>query len=129
MAIYNFKPQFAATIRLGAKTQTIRAHGKRPPPKVGDTAYCYTGLRTKNVCRLGAFTIVRVSQISISAGSRSVSVPRCGAWCNLADDEIEQLARADGFASADEFFGFFAQEHGGTLGGYLIEWSPAPSQP
>lgn len=128
MAIYNFKKQFSGAIRAGTKTQTIRAHGKRPPPKVGDLAYCYTGLRTQGVCRLGAFLVVRVSQISISAGSRSVSVPRCGAWCNLADDEIEQLARADGFASADEFFGFFAQEHGGTLGGYLIEWSPEAAQ-
>lgn len=128
MAIYNFKPQFATAIRLGAKTQTIRAHGKRPAPKVGETAYCYTGLRTQNVCRLGAFKIVRVSQISISATSRSVSVPRCGAWYNLTDDEIEQLARADGFASAEEFFGFFTKEHGGTLGGFLIEWSTEGAQ-
>lgn len=49
MAIYNFKPQFAAAIRSGAKAQTIRAHGKRPPPKVGNWAYCYTGLRTQTL--------------------------------------------------------------------------------
>lgn len=128
MAIYNFKKQFTGVIRTGSKAQTIRAHGKRQPPKVGDWAYCYTGLRTRDVCRLGAFRITRVTQISISARSRSVSVPRCGAWCNLSEDEIEQLARADGFASADEFFGFFAQEHGGTLGGHLIEWNPKESQ-
>lgn len=128
MAIYNFKKQFTGVIRTGSKAQTIRAHGKRQPPKVGDWAYCYTGLRTRDVCRLGAFRIIRVTQISISAASRSVSVPRCGSWCNLTNDEIEQLARADGFASADEFFSFFAQEHGGTLGGHLIEWNPKDSQ-
>lgn len=128
MAIYNFKTQFAGAIRSGSKTQTIRAHGKRPPPKVGDLAYCYTGLRTRDVCRLGAFRIVGVTQISISAAGRSVSVPRCGAWCSLTDDEIEQLARADGFASADDFFAFFSKEHGGTLGGHLIQWNPEDRQ-
>jgi len=128
MAIYNFKKQFAGAIRTGSKTQTIRAHGKRQPPKVGDWAYCYTGLRTRDVCRLGAFRIVRVTQISISAGSCSVSVPRCGVWSNLSAEEIEQLARADGFSSAGDFFDFFSREHGGTLGGHLIEWDPETAQ-
>lgn len=128
MAIYNFKKQFGPAVRSGSKAQTIRAHGKRPPPKVGDWAYCYTGLRTRDVCRLGAFRIIHVTQISISSHSRIVSIPSNGAWYNLTDDEIEQLARADGFASADEFFGFFAKEHGGTLGGHLITWNPKESK-
>jgi hypothetical protein len=128
MAIYNFKKQFGGAVRTGSKTQTIRAHGKRPPPKVGDWAYCYTGLRTRDVCRLGAFRIIHVTQISISSGGRSVSIPSNGAWYRLTDDEIEQLACADGFASADEFFGFFAKEHGGTLSGHLIEWNPKDLQ-
>lgn len=128
MAIYNFKPQFGPAVRSGAKRQTIRAHGKRAPAKVGDWAYCYTGLRTRNVCRLGQFKIVGVTQISISAGSRTVQVPRGGAWYAMAEDEIEQLARADGFASADDFFAFFAKEHGGTLGGHLIQWNPEDAQ-
>lgn len=128
MPIYNFKPQFASPIRSGIKRQTIRAHGKRPPPKVGDLAHCYTGLRTQNVCRLGAFKITAVTLISISAGSRVVQVPRGGSWCELSAEEIEQLALADGFASADDFFAFFVKEHGGTLGGHLIEWNPETAQ-
>jgi hypothetical protein len=123
MAIYNFKGQFGSAVRSGEKRQTIRAHGKRPPPKVGDWAYCYTGLRTQNVCRLGQFKIVRVTQISISTNSRTVQVPQDGRWYALSKEEIEQLAQADGFASADDFFEFFTKEHGGTLGGHLIEWT------
>lgn len=123
MAIYNFKPQFADPIRSGAKTQTIRARGKRKPPKVGDLAHCYTGLRTQHVCLLGAFPIVRVDSISISSASRTVSVPTNGTWRPMDEAEIERLARHDGFASADEFFAFFTREHGGTLSGYLVQWS------
>lgn len=122
MPIYNFRKQFAAAIRAGAKRQTIRARGKRPAPKVGEIAHCYTGLRTQAVCRLGAFPIERVTQISISASNRIASVPKGNAWHYLSDPEIEQLARADGFQSATEFFGFFESEHGGTFSGYLIEW-------
>lgn len=128
MAIYNFKKQFAAAIRSGAKAQTIRANGKRKPPKVGELAYCYTGLRTRDVCRLGAFTIARVTQISISANGRHVSVPRCSTWAQLNEEEIDQLAKADGFESADDFFAFIAKEYGGTLSGFLIEWSPETAQ-
>lgn len=123
MAIYNFKGQFGSAVRSGAKRQTIRARGKRPPPQVGDWAYCYTGLRTKNVCRLGQFKIVRVTQISISANSRIVQIPKDSRWCSLNEQEVEQLAKADGFSSADDFFAFFAKEHGGVLGGHLIEWT------
>lgn len=123
MAIYNFKGQFGAAVRTGAKRQTIRAKGKRPPAKVGDWAYCYTGLRTHSVCRLGKFKIVRVTQISISATTRTIQMPRNGAWYVLGEDEVEQLAIADGFTTADDFFAFFAKEHGGTLGGHLIEWT------
>jgi hypothetical protein len=38
------------------------------------------------------------------------------------DYEVDQLARADGFATVDEFFAFFQSEHGGTFSGYLVKW-------
>jgi len=123
MPIYNFKSRFADAVRSGVKKQTIRARGKRKPPKVGELAHCYTGLRTKHVCPLGVFPIVRVEFISISSRSRSVCVPREPVWRLMDEAEIEQLARDDGFASADEFFAFFAQEHGGTMAGYLVQWA------
>lgn len=124
MPIYNFKKRFASAVRAGTKRQTIRARGKRPPPKVGEIAHCYTGLRTHGVCRLGTFPIERVTQISISASSRIVSVPRGNAWHCLSETEVEQLAKDDGFPSGAEFFAFFKHEHGGTFSGYLIQWSP-----
>jgi hypothetical protein len=122
MPIYNFKSQFAAAVRSGTKTQTIRARGKRRPPEPGQIAHCYTGLRTKQVCRLGDFEISTVTPISISAAIRTVQIPAGAAWRQLYDEELESLARADGFATVDEFFEFFQSEHGGTFGGFLIQW-------
>lgn len=126
MPIFNFKDRFAEAVRSGAKRQTIRARGKRPPPKEGSVAYLYSGLRTKQVRKLGEHRITSVTLISIGAAQRIVSMPRgTGAtarWDNLDPAEVEQLARADGFASAGEFFDFFQSEYGGTASGYLIKW-------
>jgi hypothetical protein len=122
MPLYNFKRQFAEAVRSGAKRQTIRARGKRPAPKPGQIAHCYTGLRTHSVCVLGHYVIKSVTPISISAASRTVSIPTDNQWRAMWDYEVDQLARADGFATVDEFFAFFQSEHGGTFSGYLVKW-------
>lgn len=122
MPSYNFKPQFAAVIRSGEKRQTIRARGKRPPPKPGQIAYLYTGLRTTCVCRLGEHPITSVTPISIGTANRSVSLAGEHAWQQLDANELEQLARDDGFPSVDAFFEFFATAAGKTFSGYLIKW-------
>lgn len=122
MPSYNFKPQFADAIRTGAKRQTIRARGKRKPPKAGEIAHCFTGLRTQHVSRLGSFPIESAEPISISAAGRTVSMPRDGCWQELDGDELQQLAQADGFVSVDDFFLFFQTEHNLTFSGYLIKW-------
>lgn len=126
MPIFNFKDRFAEAVRSGAKRQTIRARGKRPPPKEGSVAYLYSGLRTKHVSKLGEHRITSVTPIAIGATQRIVRIPHgTGAsarWVDLDPEEVEQLAQADGFASADEFFEFFQSESGGTFSGYLVKW-------
>lgn len=122
MPIYNFQAQFADAVRSGAKRQTIRARGKRPPPSVGQVAHCYVGLRTNGVSPLGKFPIESVTRISISTKSRTVSMSKWECWIELDLPEIEQLARDDGFDSADAFFAFFCTEHGSTFSGYVIKW-------
>lgn len=125
MPIYNFKAQFADAVRSLQKRQTIRAHGKRSPPTAGQIAHLYTGLRTSQVSLLGKYPITGVFPISISARQRIVRmVVRVGdsaRWEDLDAESVEQLARDDGFASADDFFQFFL-DSGGTLSGFLIKW-------
>lgn len=124
MPIYNFKSQFAEAVRSGAKRQTIRARGKRKPPVPGQKAFCYTGLRTQQVCRLGEYPISAVTPISISSSARLVRLLSGAAWRDLDDEALERFAKADGFATVDDFFNFFRAEHGGTFSGFLIEWRP-----
>lgn len=122
MPIYNFQAQFADAVRTGAKRQTIRARGKRPPPTAGQIAHCYVGLRTASVSPLGNYPIESVTPIGISPPTRTVSMPQGARWIELDPGEIDQLAVADGFESADAFFAFFCTEHGSTFSGYVIKW-------
>lgn len=128
MVAFNFMERFASQIEAGDKMQTIRARGKRRPPKVGENLQLYTGLRTTAVRKLRWTDPVctSVEDISISARTGVVSMIRDNRWQHLDADEIEALAKADGFACADDFFEFFLTQHGKTFSGYLIKWGSSP---
>lgn len=131
MPALNFKARFAEDVRAGKKRQTIRAKGKRPPPRVGDLLMLYTGMRQCGCRKLLDVVCRSVVPISISTASRVVQMVAGSLvreavtgsyWETLSGEEIEQLARDDGFSSADDFFAFFAENHGKTFSGYLIKW-------
>lgn len=131
MTAYNFKAQFATDVKSGKKLQTIRKVGKRKPPKAGSELQLYTGMRTKN-CRLLAravCTSVRPVQIDtrlmlvlLYAGDQCPPLKIDGQW-------LVDLAKADGFASVEEFFLFFESQchphDQGVLFGHLISWRPS----
>lgn len=126
MPALNFEAQFAPAVERLEKRQTIRARGKRKPPKVGDTLFLYTGMRTARCRKLGEAACLSCEAISISVKSRTVQIPRevggQHAWLSLFDNQIEALSKADGFESADAFFAWFGKTHGDTFSGYLIKW-------
>lgn len=123
----NFLPRFAEAVKTGAKRQTIRKRGKQKPPEVGDALMLYTGLRTLNSRALRTATVTSVECITISCATRYVAIARPAAsgvlaFSPLNEEEVEQLARDDGFYNADEFFRFFQEVHGGGLAGYVLKW-------
>lgn len=136
MPILHFKQQFVAAVKAGlligaagrdplpgedAKLQTIRKCGKRRY-KVGDTLFMYMGPRMAPT-KLGEAICTSAHFIRIDTVKRSVTFGRDCMYLPLFDDEVEALARADGFASAKELFAFFAQESGGkAFFGQLIKW-------
>ena len=126
MPAYNFKARFADQVKNLEKRQTIRARGKRRPPRVGEPLMLYTGMRTQNCRKLLDAACASVEPISMSIWSKTAQMPRnVGAetvWTFLDDDELEALARADGFASVDALFAWFAETHGDTFSGYVIRW-------
>lgn len=112
MPAYNFQKQFAAAVERGDKLCTIR----RNAPKVGDTAYLYTGMRSKACRKLGEGVITKVTLISITSD------------CVITSDRVvgglDALARKDGFATAQAFLDFFKTTYGDDFKGFLIEWEP-----
>lgn len=126
MPALNFKAEFADQVKTLQKRQTIRARGKRRPPRVGEPLMLYTGMRQVGCHKLLDAVCTSVEPISISIRSRIVQVPRLygigPCFVSLDDDEIEALAKADGFDSGDAFFAWFGKHHGDTFSGYLIKW-------
>lgn len=126
MPALNFKAQFADQVKNGEKRQTIRARGKRRAPRVGEPLMLYTGMRTQYCRKLLDAVCVAVEPISLSVWSKTAQMPRNmgtePVWTFLDDDEIEELAKGDGFASADALFAWFAENYGDTFSGYVIKW-------
>lgn len=124
MPAINFQARFADKVKNREKRQTIRANGKRRPPRVGDPLMLYTGMRQCGCRKLLDAVCSRVTPISISTRYKIISVGNTllGRWQTLTAEEAEELAIKDGFASADELYRWVSANHGDTLSGNLIEW-------
>lgn len=117
MGLYNFKLRFVKPIQDGTKTHTIRAKRKHPQ-KVGELMYLYCGLRQK-----GAFRIIppppctKVEDILLQRDG-SIYV----AEVKLSLDEMEQLARRDGFSDLPEMMQFWDGKF--PFSGDINYWRP-----
>lgn len=127
--LLNFQRQFARPVWSGQKRQTIRAAGARAHvPKVGDTAYCYTGLRTRSTVKLGEWPINRVDVLRMDIGLDGLSGVILGANA-IRHSEFTALALADGFKSGKAMADWFLENHQrGEFYGWVIgwDWSPVP---
>ena len=124
MPAINFQARFADMVRSGQKRQTIRAAGKRKPPRVGDPLMLYTGMRQCGCRKLLDTVCTGVTPISISTRSKTISVANTllNRWQILTAEEADQLAIKDGFANAEELFRWVSANHGEVLSGNVIEW-------
>ena len=118
MPALNFKKQFAPLVESGVKRQSIRADRKDGRnPHAGETLYLYTGQRTKYCRKLREETCLSVENIAIEPGYRIAVGVR-----ELSVREVNQMTKADGFATFLEFFDFFRAVHGLPFYGKLIKW-------
>lgn len=127
MPAYNFQKQFAPLVESGQKRQTIRQTAKGATR--GATAYLYTGQRTAHCRKLGEGTITDVLPIEI--GRHACSEPYAsiteydGKRTHLAHEQLDSLAKADGFSSGEEMAEWFAAQYGLPFTGYLHQWVPS----
>lgn len=126
MPLLNFKPQFVDPIQSGRKHHTIRAT-RKIPVKPNDKLYLYCGARTKNcfLILVEPQTCTRVQTIEINSLVGDVEIIVDGTV--LALDEMQQLARADGFENLTMFYHFWQVNHGDQHGhvnftGQIIHW-------
>jgi hypothetical protein len=130
MPAYNFQSRFADAVADGRKTQTIRAPRKDGRiPKVGQTAYLYTGMRSSAARKLGEGMIVEVENILIDEDGAFISVvdlPICDALANDGKYKVlgnrDAFAQADGFTDWQEMVDWFRSTHGLPFAGHLIMW-------
>ena len=120
----------------GIKTHTIRTK-RRNRPRPGQTFYGFCGLRTTQVERLFDSPIIKVDDIvicdsgqvyenwaKIVKGQRQpVPYPQIEIdGTRLADDEMEALAKRDGFASLFAMSQFWDLSQ--PLRGDIVYWKP-----
>ena len=123
MPSFNFQAQFVPAVESGRKRTTIRAVRKYPP-RVGQTAYLFSGLRTALVRKLGEAPISKVDDISISEHG---AVRLNGDL--LTPRTLNKIAAADGFGSRYQLIDYFRNTHGLPFEGHLIEWSAIHDYP
>lgn len=131
MPAYSFQKQFVPFVESGDKTHTIRGKRKnRPQP--GQTFYGYYAMRTKQCRKLIQSTITRVQYIRIEVASLYcdyidgehviLTHPRIVIdGEELAEDEMEALARKDGFSDLRAMMMFWPKEVL-PFSGDIIHW-------
>ena len=98
---------FIDKILSGEKRQTIRrASPKWKNVKVGDKLTLYTGLRTKQCRKLGEAVVESIGKVKLYKAGLIGTITRDGEYW-LTEDEVEQLARRDGFDDVYDFWNFF----------------------
>lgn len=116
MSLLGFKKQFAGPVERREKRQTIRA--KVNGHAVGRPIQLYTGLRTKACRKLAEVDPVctSIEAIGIEMGGVVYLEGRI-----LYVEQVEEMARLDGFANVVDFCDFF-QTDTGRFDGFLIKW-------
>lgn len=131
MPAYSFQKQFVEPVETGAKTHTIRGKRKNRP-KPGQTFYGYYAMRTKQCRKLLQSVITRVQDIKIEVASlytdyidgdiAILTNPRITIdGEELAEDEMETLARRDGFSDLRAMMMFWPKDVL-PFTGDLIHW-------
>jgi hypothetical protein len=131
MPAYSFQKQFCGPVERGDKTHTIRGKRKHRP-KPGQPFYGYYAMRTKQCRKLIESTITRVQDILIEEFERRIEYSDGNQYFFdypkitidgevLADDEMETLARADGFEDLFAMMLFWPIERR-PFDGDIVHW-------
>lgn len=114
MSDINFHRKFAADIKSGLKTQTIR---RTAACKTGDSLRLFAGAGISASDLIGTATCAICEPITIAEEYVSV-----GYW-RLPSGDAEHIAKIDGFPNLDAMRDFFSAKYGLPFDGYRIMWN------
>lgn len=113
--LLGYKKRFVLPIKIGTKVHTCRKK-RKINPKIGETLYMYSALRTKH-CELitNKEKLISTQKVKITVKVLRRSKSILGIDVNIAVDgrklnlvEMQQFAKFDGFESIADFGSFFA---------------------
>ncbi|MDO9554552.1 ASCH domain-containing protein [Rhodonellum sp.] len=107
--LLGFKPQFIEPIKSGSKVFTVRKK-RRIRPKIGETLYMYTRLRTKDCQKISEkHTLKSIQMVDITIKSHGeLHVLWIRVDGNLIDkDSHLDFIEKDGFQSKSEFMDYW----------------------
>lgn len=104
MPAYNFSPEFADDVEHRRKRSTIRLSDKGA--KVGDTAYLFSGQRTKECRLLASRTLVAVERVELMESSLWLD----GEYFH-EPAMIDLIARSDGFKDYADMAAWFKAKY------------------
>lgn len=119
--VLGFKPQFEPKIMNGTKKHTIREDANNRW-RVGMAIHFATGVRTKKYKEFKKGKCNAVCKIEIEPSNRQVMIVNNGYEKVLQTQDIERLAKDDGFDTVDEFFKWFNK----PFKGKIIFWAYSP---
>lgn len=138
MPAYSFQKQFVEKILSGEKPHTIRRRRKRATVP-GDQLSLYTGMRTKSCVLVASVPCTKVEPIRFYLDRSEMwiwspeqpgdlhysEVEEIGSFRLMTAEEVNAIARADGFEDVYDFFDFFKQYKSDYLDDFeIIHWDP-----
>lgn len=117
MVAYNFMGKFAAAIKAGRKTQTIRRNLRCKP---GDALQLYTGQRTPACQKIADAVCLETYPLTISDTGIRFEAGQCHSLRHPHD--LDSFAQADGFIAWEDMKAFFFEKYGLPFKGFLIKW-------
>ncbi len=116
--ILSFMPQFKEKILNRSKIHTIRKNNKRWT--VGKKIHFATGVRTKNYNCFKEGECIALQEFAIYwRGNTVYPVAVTISKRKLSLDEVEALAKNDGFDHVDDFYDWFNED----FKGIIIHWT------
>lgn len=116
--LIGFKKRFIEPIQIGTKVFTMR-NKRKVQPKIGETLYMYSGLRTNNTVKIGdTEKLMSIQEVYISMRRHWVAGAMPKRWYvtaltvkvdgrALSAEQIQEFVRYDGFTDVPDFAAYW----------------------